>query len=302
MRGRRLLPLGTAALLVAALAGCAGRAGPAGPVPTPPEHVAARTMGAPGRAVDLLPVVWHVHDAAGAERSSYLVFGADDVTLLTPRGFVEFGWSTQGAAMLARVQSWSGSLGTNRPPAEPWLTAAASFRRIESGWALLDADGRRVATLRNDGPPPSSSTTETTPEPVTAFARARVADAVPGPGTRTIRTGSILGRWTVAGLDPKHALLTLYASSRWRVEGGCASDTGQDLGGAGSFRLLRHGVVLLVAQPVAGVGCATPAVQPPADTAALARFAEARSISVEHDRMTLFDRHGKRIGRLTRTS
>lgn len=298
----RLRPgvLCAAALLVAMLAGCAGSPGSRPSTQEARPGASERLEGTPGRAVDLLPTVWHVHGVTGAGRSTYLLFSAGEVQVLPKKGFVFLGWSTQGDRILTQVEGWAQSLGTKHHPAVPWLTRATNFRRVDTGWVLLDGHGRRLAELRDDGPAPTSRTTVTTPSPVTRFDRERVADAVAGPGARTPSIAAAAGRWTIAGLDPAHALLTMRSSGDWRITGGCESGTGQDLGGSGRFRLLPRGFLLITAGPVAGVGCVAPVGKPPADTAALTRFLEARSLTVQNDRMTLFDRRGKAIGRLTR--
>lgn len=293
--------LGTATALLLLLTGCAGTSRAPDPSASARSDASRQRLeGEAGRALDLLPTVWHVHDAAGAVPETDLLFSAGEVEVLEPKGYVLLGWVTQGDAMLTQVDGWAESLGTSRPPTVPWLTSATTFRRTSSGWVLLDVHGDHVADLRDDGPAPTSSTTTTTPRPITASDRERLADAVPGPGTRTVPIAAVSGRWSVPGLDPDHALLTVQPSGRWEVRGGCASGTGQDLEGGGLLRLLPHGLALLTAGAVGGVGCAEPAEKPPADAAALLRFAETRSLTVQDGRMTLYDKRGARIGRLTR--
>lgn len=254
--------------------------------------------GSAGSAIDLVPVVWRVRDAAGEADRTWLRVDGLSLNVLRPKGEVFLPWRPDQNHLVAEVAGWSMSLGTKDPPAVAWLTDAVSFERSGAGWLLRDAKGRVTARLVRDGSPPPSKSSTVTPPSVDARMRAQLADAVPGPGVRSVDPATLVGRWVVPGFDPSVALV-FPADGRWQAVTSCESGTGPDEG-SGRFRLLSSGRLLVAAGPVAAVGCSEPKTPAPADTKAITFADRAGSVLLDGDELTLFDRAGTRLGTLHR--
>ncbi len=277
--------------VVLMLAGCSTTAtGPTSPTAD------ARPVAAP--AIELVPAIWRVRDARGEAAATWVGFDADRAEVYRPKGIVELSWQTQGDATLSLITGWSMSLG--KRPTVPWLTGATRFGRVPGGWVLLDASGAVTARLVTDGTPPPSKQWLVEVPKVTADTRMRLADATPGAGVRPVGATALVGRWG-AGYASATPSVTFTAAGRWSEEASCDTGTGA-VGGAGAYRLLPSGMLLMTSYPTAAVGC-SPATSPIAATAgakAISAMFSARSVRIRGTTATFYDRAGKAIGSLTR--
>lgn len=279
----RLLPV----LIVCALllTGCGqGPAAPSDPVPS-----------GDGPSVDAGRVLangfWRV-EGADEPASTRVRFGTASVTVFRAGGAVYGELATRGDRLLTSFDGWSMSLGDDHEV--PWLEAAATVERADGGVRLLGVDGAPVAGLVRADAPPSSSAYETDPTP---FDPPASPEVVPPSPTTDVTAAAIAGTWRLPGRSD--AALVLAADGDWRAVTSCASGTGA-AGGAGRFRVLDGGVLLVTAGPVAAVGCAEPVAPPPAGARAIARFDRAGSVVLDGDRLTVHDRAGAALGTLVR--
>jgi hypothetical protein len=297
VRARRGLAV-AAALVVLCVSGCSG--GVASPAPS--SSIGSTTSTDPAFAapvLDLIPHIWRVRDAAGESADTWLILGSD-VDLIRPKGDVFLSWRTQSDAMLTHVDGWSMSLGRGEPTV-PWLTRTTRFSRDGEGWMLTDADGRRTATLVIGGtPPPSKQSLHEVPTVDTTI-RKQLADAVPGPQVTAIDPAAVVGTWDLPGIATTDASIRFTAKGGWTAKTTCEV-LGTSDGGGGAYRALPSGMLLVTEGAVGGTGCATPEHVPPSDATAITRFFDAGSITVSREHLTVYDRTGKRLGTLTRTS
>ena len=287
-----LVPCLAAALL---LSGCTGA--PTGhasdPDSTDPVSATPTVTGRPLVSA-LAGGFWAVEDAAAEPAGTRLRVGSVAATVFRPAGRIDFGLAAQGDHLLATRFGWSASLGDDSHA--PWLDAADRIEREGERWHLLDIDGRTVALLeRSDAPPPSTQYETDPTESVTEADRLR--DAVPGEGAHQQTASALQGRWYLPGYDD--VSVTFDADGQWIARTTCESGTGA-AGGGGGYRVLDGGLLLVTEGPVAAVGCFEPTAPPSADADAITRVAAARSFRVQNERLTLFDRDGKALGRLIR--
>ena len=258
---------------------------PAPTAPTPP-------------AVALLPVVWHVHDAAGEGTKTWLRFDAHEIDVLRPKGYVVVAWSTRGNAMLAAVSYWySGLRGADTTV--PWLTGSTRFVRDGAGLQLLDAAGRVTARLESDGPPPASKVILETPVTVTPAVRRALADVVLGTGAGVDSGASVVGTWAPPGIDPKRASITFTSTGTWSTIESCATGT-DAVGTTGHYELAQDGWLLAGGGGRITVGCYEPNATAVAHARAIADIAIAGSVRVDSTKLTVFDRSGTALGTLIR--
>lgn len=206
--GQRRVALVTAVVLavvssisVAALTATGGLdRHPAAPIEV--TESASPSVGDP-QAAALLPVVWHVHDAAGEGTGTWLRFDVHEIDVLRPKGYVLVSWTTRQNEMIAVVSTWYRGL-HGADTTVPWLTESTRFVRDGAGWHLLDAAGRITARLEDDGPRPPSKVILETPVEVTAAVRAELADTRLPTRAGIDAGASIVGTWAGSPPDASH--------------------------------------------------------------------------------------------------
>ena len=267
-----LIAAAAACVLAGSLTACTGPS--SGRSDSAAVPASSSTAPAAGSALDLVGTIWRVEE----RRGTTVRFDGLAVTVTEGGRTSSSAWSAQGDEVL--VGGTPSAL--HGPEGATWLTSTTRVQRTAAGWTLLDASGAPTAHLTPAGT--ADSTTAT----------ALLSAATPGEGVVDAPANAIEGRWTAAG-DLRSAIT--FASGAWRATSSCTSGA---VGGAGAYRVLPGGRLLVTRTLTPIRGC--PVVDGPAlgQAAAITAIARAASFRVRGDTLTLFDRSGTALGSLTR--
>ena len=242
------LAIAASVVVVVLLGGCAG---PAAPLEDEShEKVAAGSLDDERAVLDpsVLVGTWRVSDAEGMEPDTWLRLD-EEATVSFDCGNVGGTWTARDDAFLAQWQ-WSEvgcDFGNHNPV--PWLDEAAAYGMVDDSLVLLDADGKTVATLTDDGVPPRAKT-----EPHDPFSgdvemnervRAAIRDSIPLPEQAT-PIESLAGRWVPSsGAGPTSAFVK-FGESGYTSSDGCNRSGGRwALGSSGSLLSTNIGTTFM---------------------------------------------------------
>lgn len=231
--------------------------------------------------------LWKVTGVRGW-KNTWTVFDARSFTIERDRNIIKGSISYRRDEMLAGVVTWHGE--NNR--LVPWLTAADSFTISGDDRKLLAPDGTVLATLvpARDAPDPGDVRPEEMNTPtLTPEDHALLSDPTPAPTPgASLEVNDLVGTWTAGSADrkPSRPFLTLHADGTYTSSNGCADDRGR-------WRLLPGNGLL----STGGID-----ITPACDAIEVPDwFLSARSVTVDGDRLTLFDQHGSALGSLQRS-
>jgi hypothetical protein len=259
--------------LLAALTGCAGSGGTTAGTTSPPASHAVDPAALAGPT-------WVVH-GGGAADGAHVRFDDRAITVTDDGRTSTLAWAAQGDALLATRST----IALNGPVPTDWLTGAARIAPTADGWRLLAADGSTTASLTALAGAPSAAPT---PAP------SALAPVTPGPGVRDVPADAIAGRWILAG-RPRTAIT--FTDGTWRATASCETGTP---GGAGAYRVLAGGHLLVTRSVALRFGCPVIGSEPRLRAPAISGIARAATFRIEGDTLTVYDRTGAAIGSLVR--
>jgi len=259
----------------------------------PPEGAASAV--ATSAAPDPVGLVglWRVTGAEGEGPDTWLRLDGREYQLWRDRGggFVEGGWrAAEGAFVGSPPYAVVGSrTGPDGWPEVPWLRASVAYAADGDGWALLDADGAVVATLRVDGAPevvsPVDDSSVTVPE-VTEEVRVAFADPAPLPdGLEPAAAQDLLGRWVPSVDHPTDPYVDVLDDGTWIGSDGCNE-------GSGAWAVQADGRLLATGGPMTEQWCEGESVPRSLEHAA--------HVGLDDGLLVLLDTDGTEITRLAR--
>lgn len=263
-----------AVLVVVIASACSGASHPATSTPPTSRAVTPAAAYDPGRLVGR----WIVHGAPGDAGPLIL---ADQLTLSRPCGTVDGDWdaSTSGLFVAGVFGADNGCTNRGGPPVVPWLAKAVAFRPDgHTDFALLDQTGRVVARLtpgnRNENWPA-----------MTSIRRQRLAaPAVMPVGVTQASLNRVLGKWHVAGANPR-SYVQFTPNDTYEGSDGCNRV-------AGRYEVGPRGEVIATQGPQTLVGC---------NNSQLPDWVvESSRLGIRDDRLVFVDHRGRILGEADR--
>ncbi|MGN6302990.1 MAG: hypothetical protein ACTHN8_18050 [Angustibacter sp.] len=260
----------------------------------------------PSAAADPVGLVglWTVEQASGrpAGERSVLRLAAGDLSWWRDCGVAFGSWrAAEGLLLLDAGQSSVGTCPAGAGPgstASTWLQRTTRYARDGDGWVLLDAGGRRQATLRPGAtlqPRPDVDATLAAPPTLDSAARAAFAEPAPLPrGLQPASPATTAGRWTLATpttrtpaqptTGGKPPFVFVAPDGTWTGWDGCNGASGRWLVG-------QDGRLLTTSGPRTLIGCEG------VDLPAL--WASAARVGLADRELVLVGRDGHELVRLT---
>lgn len=245
------------------------------------------------RGVDLEPAaalvgLWKVQ-APGEGANTWVRFEPASVTVQRGRDLINASWVSGGDHIAANAYGWSNG---SMDRAVTWLEQAHTFRINGAEVVLVDSKDHVLATLSpaTKAPDPRGALPELmngrTPEAeVTSYFTPPTPAASPGPN---VTADAVQGRWITgkADADGNHPFLTFSPDGSYRGSDGCNGISGRWLLSTTNYLAFTGGFHTDVA-------CENLLPVP-------TWTADARTVSVHGDRLTLFDQKGTALGSFTR--
>jgi len=281
--------LATAALAAVILTGCAGPVADQSTV-DPKQNATVGTLDDEQEILDpsVLVGTWKVSDAKGMEPDTWLRLG-EEATVSFDCGNVGGSWTARDDAFLAQWE-WSEvscDFGNDNPV--PWLDEATAYAQAGDSLVLLDADGKTVATLTDDGAPPRAATDPHDPfsgeVELTDQVRATIRDGIPLPDEAT-PTDDLLGRWVPTDdVGPTRAFVE-FGESGYMSSDGCNQSGGRwVVGSSGSLLSTNIGTTFMACDNMYSID---------------GLIGGAVAVGMVADELTFYGPSGSRLGAIVR--
>lgn len=253
--------------------------------------------------IDAAPVedligIWRVSDAEGESADTWVRF-ADEVVVWTDCGISTGNWRAGDGLFVALLDSsYGGSCTELDDLPNNWLIRATGYGYIDGELSLVDGDGERLATLTEDGLPPSEpeDDDEYRNDPgVDDLQSSLESEVAPLPAGAT-PVEALVGRWVPASYEGDD-----QPYFEVRADGSYSTHEGCDGGEGGRWSASPDGRLLTVTfSVVLAVACVRVDGKPEPDPTFVTRAPNASLIGMVGDELTFYSADGTKIGALIR--
>ena len=240
--------------------------------------------------------VWHVENAAGAGRNTWLRL-ADGVKVWTDCGTANGSWSARSDAFLANLYIFDGEGCAFDDFPAYWLRNATGYGYVDGELTLLNRLNVPLATLTVGTPPPQTDPgyfDEEVLQPTRSASISRqYIDAAPLPeGVEPTR--DLVGRWAPAGYDGSSMYMDFLADGRFSGSHACGGRGGRWLAAVDGSLLTTSGGL------ISAVGCSSDSPVLNAMMNSMDSIHQATTVGMNGDELTFYGPEGEVIATLVR--